>query len=359
MNLPLKLVCAIVLLQWNVTSIAAMPDTIRNNISDFDYLTRYTEDNLATYPAIERMYGKEYARLKKRIRKRIKKGEDIETATCDYVFWFFSQFDTHFIVSSHKFWNEYDTRVHANYGRLIDYQPQPVAQTVDSLTYLIRVPSCEGVNPSFAWVDSVTAVFSKSGCRNLIIDIRGNTGGNDAIWNPLVNLLADHTPSKPWKILFRNTEQNRELKKEMTDLVKRGSKDSRLFIPISDNEDEEQLPPSFNSPAKVAVVVDSRTASSAETFVRFIKDYCSRGIIYGHDNTSGANLSGNVAPFRLPHSGITCYYPTCVDATFPQHLEKRQLGIKPDVTIMIPLPPSLNDNVDSWVVWVADDLKQR
>ena len=89
----------IVSLQLSVASFAAEPDSIRYKIEDFDYLTQFTETNLATYPYIIKQYSKEYATLKRNILKRILKGEDMETATCDYVFWFFSQYDTHFILA--------------------------------------------------------------------------------------------------------------------------------------------------------------------------------------------------------------------------------------------------------------------
>ena len=110
---------------------------------------------------------------------------------------------------------------------------------------------------------------------------------------------------------------------------------------------------------KAAILVDSRTASSGETLARFIKDYCHRGKIYGQDNTSGANLSGNITPFQLPHSGITCYYPVCVDEDFALVCKTKEIGIKPDIKIPLPLPASLKDNIDTWVVWVAKKLKSN
>lgn len=39
---------------------------------------------------------------------------------------------------------------------------------------------------------------------------------------------------------------------------------------------------------------------------------------------------------------------TCVDPT----------GIAPDVRIPLPYPKRLTDNIDEWVLWVAEDLKR-
>jgi len=358
-NLYVKIVATIVLLEVSIYSFASLPDSVRSNVEDFDYLTRFTENNLATYPYIIKDYSKEYVRLKKNIRKHLLKGQDIESATCDYVFWFFSQFDTHFIVACHKFWDQYDLKVHVNYRQLMNYNPQPVAQMIDSMTYLVRVPSCSGGKPSYGWVDSAAIAYRKSNCPNLIIDVRGNTGGNDGIWAPFFDMLADHKPVRPWTILFRNTKKNIETIATygMNKLVERAQKTNSLFVPMDNEDDEVILPKSY--PVKIAVIVDSRTASSAETLVNFIRDYCSRGKIYGRENTSGANMTGNVAPFKLPHSGITCYYPMCVDNVFSQQVRLRKLGISPDVKITLPLPSSLQENVDSWTLWVANNLEKH
>ncbi len=360
-NTSIKYVIMIIALQLSVTSFAAEPDSIRYNIEDFNYLTQFTETNLTTYPYIIKYHSKEYEKLKKDVRKRITKGEVMETAACDYVFWFFSQFDTHFFVGCHQFWNKYDSKVHANYSSLMDYDPQPVCQAVDSTTFLVRVPSCTGKNPSFQWVDSAATAYKNSNCSNLIIDIRGNTGGDDGIWTPFINMLVDHKPAHPWNILFRNTKKNMKIIAErgMDDLAKRAKNTNSPFIPVNEgNEEDEEIPPVGN-PVKMAVIVDSRTASSAETLVSFVRDYCSHGKIYGHDNTSGANKTGNVAEFKLPHSGVTCYYPTCVNDDFEQQAKTKQLGIAPDVRITIPLPSSLKGEIDSWTVWVAHDLNNK
>lgn len=355
----IKLFLAILSLCWSLSSFAIRPDSIKHNLKDFQYLTQFTEANLATYPYIKNIYGNEYSKLKKTIREHLIKGQDIETATCDYVFWFFSQFDTHFIVDRHRFWQEYDRRIHPAYSEKMEYGPQPLACMVDSDTYLVRIPSCSGQNPSFAWVDSVAQAFKRINCPYLILDIRGNTGGNDAIWEPFFEILADHKPNKPWNVLFRNSPMNVNvlIKQGNMSIAEKARKSESLFVPLSGENNDEDMTFLTSNLTKVAILVDSRTASSGETLARFTKDYCNRGKIYGQDNTSGANLSGNVTPFKLPYSGITCYYPMCVDADFALQIKAKELGIKPDVRIPIPLPRSLKDNIDTWVVWVTRHLK--
>ena len=355
----LKLFFVFLSLSWTLTSSATRPDSINNNLQDYQYLTQFTEANLATFPYIYKMYGKEYRKHKKTVIKNLLKGQDIETATCDYVFWFFSQFDTHFIVDRHKFWQEYDRKVHTKYKEKMEYNPQPLACMVDSDTYLVRVPSCSGQNPTFAWVDSVAQVFKKKNYPYLILDIRGNTGGNDAIWEPFFEILADHKPTKSWKVLFRSSPANIDvlMKQGNINLAEKAKKSKSQFMPLTEEDDDEDMTFLSSNLTKVAILVDGKTASSGETLARFTKDYCNRGKIYGQDNTNGANLSGNVTPFKLPHSGITCYYPLCVDEDFALQIKTKELGIKPDIKIPIPLPTTLKDNVDTWVIWVSQHIK--
>ena len=355
----LRQLCISFALYWTSTSFAIHPDSINHHLKDYQYLTRFTEANLATYPYIHKMYGKEYAKLKKSIKRHLLKGQDIETATCDYVFWFFSQFDTHFIVDRHRFWQEYDRRIHPRYNEKMEYDPQPLACMLDTDTYLVRIPSCSGQNPTYAWVDSVAQAYKRTNCPYLILDIRGNSGGNDAIWEPFLEILADHQPKKPWRVLFRNTPMNREvlMKQGDTNIVEKARQSKAQFVPLSEENNNEEMPFIASHLKKAAILVDSRTASSGETLARFVKDYCHRGKIYGQDPTSGANLSGNIAPFQLPHSGITCYYPVCVDEDFALQIKTKEIGIKPDIKIPLPLPASLKDHIDTWVVWVAKSLK--
>ncbi|MDD4533830.1 MAG: S41 family peptidase [Prevotella sp.] len=339
---------------------AAVPDSIKQNLADYDYLTNYTETNLATYPYIVRKRAKEYKVMRRKIRNSVKNGESILDATCDYVFWLFSHFDTHFYVDNHHFWSDYDIKIHPRYKDLIEYDPLPLAQAVDSVTFLIRVPSCDGRNPTFAWTDSAVVKFVESHCYNLIIDVRGNTGGSDMIWQPFFPLLIDHLPRQQSKILFRNTPQNRKNIefRGMDSLIDKAKHSKQQFIPLEENEEDEKIPP-LSSIKNVAVIIDSRTASSVETIVRLVKDYCNRGEVYGRDNTNGAYLSGNIAKFSLPNSGISCYYPTCIDDRFTSYISQKGIGIEPDIRINLPLPMSLRDNIDSWTLWVTQQLESK
>ena len=52
--------------------------------------------------------------------------------------------------------------------------------------------------------------YFESGCENLILDIRGNEGGNDSMYSPYLRVLFDH-PGTTEGILFFDTEENRKI----------------------------------------------------------------------------------------------------------------------------------------------------
>jgi len=364
--IPLKiLVIILFLFIGSLSSKAYLPDSTRYKLEDFDTLTSTIEKNLAHYPYIMPIYAKEYSKMKKTVRRQILQGKDMESAACDYMFWFYSKFDGHCYVQSHKFWSQYDSKLHTKYTELMDYDPQPVAQAVDVQTFLVRVPSCVGKNPSFAWVDSAAVAFENSKCPYLILDVRGNTGGSDAIWQPFFKLLMDKRPENPWRVIFRKTPRNMRIFGDNpqdsigAQMRQRVENYKGAFVPLTgDDEDDFSFEPMTSNLKKCAVIIDNRTASSAETIVRFAKDCCSRAKIYGRDNTSGAQLSGNILTVQLPHSHVNCDYPTCIDTDFIKQIQTKQRGIAPDVRLDIPLPSSLKANVDSWVLWVAKDLEK-
>jgi len=60
----------------------------------------------------------------------------------------------------------------------------------------------------------------------------------------------------------------------------------------------------------------------------------------------------------LPNSRLGVFYATTVDSGFyKKDFSSEGLGIAPDVLITLPIARKLTDNIDEWVQWVAEDLK--
>ena len=338
-------------------------------MADMDSLIQMVETNYAGFPVImQKGFGNDYQTMKRSITEQVAEGKmGIEQAVCEYCYWFFSQFDGHVYVDHDLFFKDYFSKCHIRYAELFEYDPKPVSCKVNDDTWMIRVPSCMGENPTIEWVKGAAEQYLASGCRNLIIDIRGNTGGGDAIWDPIVPLLFDHYPAVKEYTLFRNTPKNlgfyqRILKEHPDDeiaiaVIDSCSKSQDEMVRMDDEEEDADYAPS-PLPKKAAIMIDKSTASSAETLVRFAKMYCdsTRTQVYGKENTWGAQYSGNIIGTPLPNSKIWVYYPTCISSLFLNGGSNGSAGLSPDVRIDLPYPKRLTDNCDEWIIWVADQL---
>ena len=366
-----KVLLSLMIAVFAIPNVLAMEsDSIRKNMADLDSLIHMVETNYAGFPIMmNKGYDKEYKMMKADVVKQTSVGKmGIEQAVCEYCYWFFSKFDGHVYVDSPMFFNSYFTKCHIRYAELFEYSPKPVSCKVSDNTWLIRVPSCNGQNPTYQWLKDATQQYLQSGCKNLIIDVRGNTGGGDEIWEPIWPLLYDHKPVSPEYTLFRNTPKNlgfykRILKEHPDDeiaklLIENCNKSQDEMVSIDDDSADESFPIS-PLPHKATIVIDKNTASAAESLVRFAKMYCdnTRTKVYGKENTWGAQNSGNIIGTPLPNSQIWVYYPTCISSLFLSEKSNGSSGLAPDVRINLPYPKVLTDNCDEWILWIADQLK--
>ena len=358
---------------------AAVPDSLRKDLEDYDYLVTFVEKNYAPFDAImQKGYKREYKAMKKQTREQLRKGKtDLEKAATDYVMWFRSQFDRHialestvFDMASNNIIIEAFLKMDSTWATLtpddVEYEPKPVSCKVDSLTWLIRVPSCS--SELYEWTINALQQFDESDCENLIIDVRENGGGNDGVWDKYYDMLYDH-PNKPFICWFRNTPKNI---KEWKDLVTNGvlnNERTKNFIKECEGSKKkflkwvEEAGDTGRKPTtrirRAAILVDMMTASAAENIAEFAKNHSDRAKVYGRGNTLGDDLTGNCRGGVLPNSKIFIYYATTVDSGFYEKDFSEGLGIAPDVIIPLPVVRKLTDNIDEWVLWVAEEMKRQ
>ena len=372
-----KTIITALLALFTLAANAAVPDSLKKDIEDYDYLVSFVEKNYAPFDAImQKGYKREYKSLKKQIREQLSKGEsDLEKAATDYIIWFYSQFDRHIAVGTTAFdmaranmMNEaiikLDSTILTNSE--FEYDPKPVSCKVDSLTWLIRVPSCS--SDYYEWTINALQQFDESSCENLIIDVRQNNGGNDGVWSGYYDMLYDH-PSKPSVSWFRNTPENLKFWKRAVASVKTPEEYTRNFIKECESSKKKFLKWGETSGdtgrkpttriRRAAVLIDFMTASAGESIVDFVKNHSDRAKVYGISNTLGSNLTGNCWDEAvLPNSKIGLFYATTVDSGFYEKDFSEGIGIVPDVIITLPMARKFIDNIDEWVLWVAEDLKQ-
>jgi len=354
---------------------AAVPDSLKKDLEDYDYLVNFVENNYAPFDAImQKGFKRKYKSLKKQIRAQLCKGEsDLEKAATDYVMWFYRQFDRHIAVETMAFETAKANIINEAVLKMdssvltgtIEYDPKPVSCKVDSLTWLIRVPSC---SPDYyEWTINALQQFDESSCENLIIDVRENGGGNDGVWNRYCDMLYDH-PNKPFVCWFRNTPHN---VKEWKDIVTNGQSNNermKKFVEECESSKKKYLKwveepgDTGRKPTtrirRAAILVDIGTASAAESIAEFVKEHSDRAKVYGIGNTMGCDLTGNCREGVTPNSKIYIYYATTVDSGFYEKDFSEGQGIVPDVIIPLPFARKLTDNIDEWVLWVAEDLKR-
>ena len=371
-----KIILTILLALTAKFSIAAVPDSLKRDLEDYDYLVSFVEENYAPFDAImQKGYKREYKALKKQIRKQLCEGDkDLEQAATDYVLWFYTRFDRHILLESETFHMaeanlaqdaivKSDSTLLTNPGSF-EYAPMPVSCKVDSLTWLIRVPSCE--QDFHEGAIKALQQFLASDCENLIIDIRGNGGGSDAVWEQYYDLLYDHTYKREIK-WFRNTPKNLLFWKNLLEqqpssananyLIEKSEASRDNFVKQGESDDGSTRQTSTRI-KRAAVLIDFMTASAAESLAEFVKKHSERAIVYGIGNTFGCELTGNCRTEPLPNSKLGLFYATTVDSGFyEKDFTSEGLGIAPDILITLPIARKLTYNIDEWVQWVAEDLK--
>ena len=149
-----KIILSLILAAAASFSFADTPDSLKKDLEDYDYLTSFVEQNYAPFDAImKKGYKREYKALKKQLRKQLSKGDaNLERTATDYILWFYSQFDKHIQLVTEAFekakWNLIDKTLVKEDTTLLtnpvnfEIEPKLVSCKVDSLTWLIRVPSC-------------------------------------------------------------------------------------------------------------------------------------------------------------------------------------------------------------------------
>ena len=352
--------------------------TQQQMLEDYDYLVSFVEENYAPFDAImQKGYKREYKALKKQLRKQLNDGEaDLERTATDYVLWFYCQFDRHLWLEKSDVFQmvvgnlieetmkKADTTL-LTYQGDFEYDPKPVSCKVDSCTWLIRVPSCE--QDFYDGTVNALEQFIASDCENLIIDIRANGGGGDNVWKKYCDLLYDH-PHKPEILWHRNTSKNLLYWKEMLklqplstwnrQLIERCEASKKKFVKLDESDSGDNRQPTSRI-KRAAVLIDNFTGSAAEGLVKFVKNHSDRCKVYGICNTVGSNLTGNVRMETLPNSRLDLVYATTVDSGFyEKDFSTEGLGIPPDVFIPLPFPRKLTDNIDEWVLWVAEEMKK-
>ncbi len=334
--------------------------TVEQHLEDYDFAVKYIEDNYSGFSfwvvdSTRADYEATKASLRSEVERDERPGWD---AIAAYTGWFN---DLHLYLGVYygglnpHFYHKRKMTSYAS--QMEEYAPKATAQKVTDKTFLIRFPSCSG-NPDAKWIKQSIKQFKKSHCPNIIIDIRGNTGGSDVFFSPYFDILYDHEAILP-RHEFRNTPTNLKYIKG------KGSFPIVLKL-ASENPTAEFISLGYGlikkkkidkSVRKAALIIDNNVASSGESMVINVKACSNRTTVYGRDNTVGALDFANLSNIELPNSALSLHVPMSRSMALPETSVDKN-GIAPDVCIDLPLPARLTDNIDEWTIWVAEQLEQ-
>ena len=351
-------------------SLNAQELTVTQHLEDFDLVVQQVEGNYAGFSSkVTNATDSSYQAHKADLRNQVELGKrDGADAAAEYVAWFADNhlymFNNGYNMSQQYLPARKELTDHLN----MDYHPKKLADKVTDKTFLIRFPSCQGYDPNMEWIEESIKLYLQSGCANLIIDLRGNSGGQDQFYEPYLKLLYDH-PGLTEGAEFYNTVENREAFEQLSQM--NGNPEwleSRLkkcresangsFVLFGDSLITIEYDSIYEKPIKAAIIIDKYVMSSGEQMLLEVQATSNRVTIYGRDNTMGCLDFSNVRPAaELPNGKGTLAIPT----TRSCRLSNKgidETGIQPDVRITLPLPQSLSDNLDDWVIWVAAELEK-
>jgi len=250
----------------------------------------------------------------------------------------------------------------------------PVMKIIDNKNVLLTIPSAliDG-----KYLDSLLDKYDNAitSTPNLIIDIRGNGGGN-YIWGRLyyiANTIVYPTPKKikDDDFLMLASEDDADYVKNRIASYFKKTKDSTgikyydeliskiknnigkvigfsYYNPWPDTAKRVVMP----NPSHISVIIDKGVASAGEAFVQGIKETGTKAILYG-SNTYGMidYMNVNIIPFDSERNQLYYLgYPTF----FSKEIKTKPInptGIKPDIYI-----PA---NTVDWIRWVVDDFNKK
>ena len=328
---------------------------------DLDFTIAEVEYNYAGFPLLTEKELAEYEIMKAAVRDSVDAGAYSDFDGVGHYLAWFQQWHLRTGYDAHGYlWK----KEFIDYNAHFTYDPQKVSRKVDDDTWLIRFPSCSG-DPDEKWIKQSVKDYKASGCKYLIIDIRGNGGGSDQYYEPYLALLYD-TPAVLDGVDFFYTKKNLHRMSKLTPLpwlwrlIQSWGKDKSKERVMWPYVEEHKIEYSSIStlPVAAALIIDNHVGSSGEAMILDIQASSKRTTVYGRDNTYGVLDISNGTWVELPFSKHYIMIPVTVSHRLPDRgIDKT--GIAPDVRLDIPYPTNLTDNVDEWVLWVADDLKKK
>jgi hypothetical protein len=245
----------------------------------------------------------------------------------------------------------------------------PLTTKLSDSTFYLRITSFEDDEADLSTRKHWSEITSMP---NLIIDIRGNGGGQDNFYQ----ILADLVYTNPYESkgvewyatennikMYENAIKNGELRngeegiRWTNALVSEMKKSKGGFVihPMMGQDETVKKDTIFPYPKRVGIIIDEGDASSSEQFLLDAKE-SSKVLLFGNCNTAGVLDYSNAISENLPSDKYELIFPMTRSRRLPDH-PIDNTGISPDVYVPYPATHQLFDRLDQWVYFVKDYLE--
>jgi hypothetical protein len=172
----------------------------------------------------------------------------------------------------------------------------------------LRVSAFEEVDKSKAIYRSAFETMRSAGAKALIVDLRGNEGGDSQIGDALLGYLADRPVAQSSRIDVKVSAQIHAYYREPSQANRKVWHYEEILAAtpgtlMTIREDPVPLQPALRFAGPVYVLVDRATYSAAVMFAAAIKDH-GLGTIVGEETGGLATQLADTYQFTLPRTGI-------------------------------------------------------
>jgi C-terminal processing protease CtpA/Prc len=204
-----------------------------------------------------------------------------------------------------------------------------------------------------SFVDQAFESFVRAGADRLIIDLRGNPGGDNLFSDAMVAWIA----SRPFR--FASQFKIKVSTASVAANAERIAHDAAAAGPISQKYAELyararigdvvdfDIPMTSPRPegrftGKIFVLIDRQSYSNAVAVAALIQDY-GFGVVLGEETSDMSTTYGAMEQFRLPNTGLMVGYPKA--RIVRPNGDLRARGVTPDIEIQIPIVQDPTDSV--------------
>lgn len=190
-------------------------------------------------------------------------------------------------------------------------------------------------NEFIAFIDSAYLKIHAAHAKKLLIDLRGNPGGDNSFSDPMIAYFAD----KPFwfcrSFSVRTSEITKQFWKDVTDTTLQDLKQQVLSRQNGDTFSVKfnTFPPrqdSLHYNGKVYLLVDKYSYSNTVSVAAIVQDY-KFGVVMGEPTADVATTYGATHELKLPNTGLNVSYPKALIVR--PNGDLRSKGVTPEIIL--------------------------